>query len=88
MELTEGLLKVMKETILAYEQLILQELEFDMIVEAPVAYNQMALLLKYIGRIRPEGEDEGALEPEGFIHTLTDLGIESLRNDVLVSIPS
>jgi hypothetical protein len=30
-----------QETLFAYERLVMQELDFDMIVEAPIAFNQV-----------------------------------------------
>mmetsp|Transcript_34011 Transcript_34011/g.52992 ORF Transcript_34011/g.52992 Transcript_34011/m.52992 type:complete len:443 (+) Transcript_34011:44-1372(+) len=47
-ELTEPIWRKLKDTILSYERLLLQDIEFDMIVEAPVAFNQVAHCIKFI----------------------------------------
>mmetsp|Transcript_39088 Transcript_39088/g.96206 ORF Transcript_39088/g.96206 Transcript_39088/m.96206 type:complete len:437 (+) Transcript_39088:94-1404(+) len=68
--------RFLRDTILAYERLLLQDIEFDMIVEAPVAFNQMALLLKYVTRKNYQ-EDE----PADVIFKLKDLVWEDLTEE-------
>ena len=47
-ELSDGHIRQLKETLFAYERLVLQDLEFDMIVEAPIAFNQVAQHIKFM----------------------------------------
>jgi len=47
-ELTDAHLRQLKETLFAYERLVMQDLDFDMIVEAPVAFNQVAQHIKFM----------------------------------------
>jgi len=55
--LTEDLTRQLKGVILAYERLVLMDMEFDMIVEAPVAFNQVLHFIKLIGR--PDAGEAG-----------------------------
>jgi len=47
-ELSDMHLRQLKETVFGYERLVLQELEFDTIVEAPVAFNHVAHYIKFM----------------------------------------
>uniref|UniRef100_A0A7S0HYX2 Cyclin N-terminal domain-containing protein n=1 Tax=Hanusia phi TaxID=3032 RepID=A0A7S0HYX2_9CRYP len=75
----------LRDTILAYERLVLQAIEFDMIVEAPVAYNQVAYCVRlFCGKEvgKKASEEEGMIELSEHGDEILDIAVRFIHNSL------
>mmetsp|Transcript_879 Transcript_879/g.2717 ORF Transcript_879/g.2717 Transcript_879/m.2717 type:complete len:277 (-) Transcript_879:427-1257(-) len=80
---------MLRDTILAYERLVLQMIEFDMIVEAPVAYNQVAYCVRlFCGTELPKQsqEEDSVFELSEHGEEILDIAVRFVHNSLYTTL--
>ncbi len=97
-EISDKHIRELKETLFAYERLVMQELDFDMIVEAPIAFNQVAQYISFMRTslhtaarspiaglpVMSAPDDPAILDPDTL--QIVGLALEFMENSLLTTL--
>jgi hypothetical protein len=94
-ELSDGHIRQLKETLFAYERLVLADLDYDMIVEAPIAFNQVAQHIKFMRmnlvaaarsqeKYTPALDEQTSLDADGL--QMLRLALDFVENSLLTTL--